>query len=132
MDSEEHAEPEWAAMPDRSRPSSTASARTPPTATFTMCGARRRCHRAPARRRPTWPPRRAHREAPGGGLLPLEPSRLAERSCRRTETDDADHVLETAASCPLLRTTDDERLEAQAPADDEGSGARRAARTCER
>src|ERR1017187_10191260 len=53
-------------------------------------------------------------------------SSLPERSHRCPKTDDPDQVLEAAASCPFLGATDDERLEAQAPTDHEGSDAGRA------
>ena len=65
-------------------------------------------------------------ELPGRSLLLLQPSRLAERSCRRAETDYPYQVLEAAPSGPFLRATDDERLEAQAPAHDERPDAGRA------
>ena len=64
-------------------------------------------------------------QVPGGGFLLFQRSWLCERSCRSAEANDPDQVLETAASGPLLCTTDDERLEAYAPADDERSYAGR-------
>ena len=64
-------------------------------------------------------------EAPGSGGLALQTSRLAERGRGRTEADDADDVLETAAPRTFLGTADNQRLHAQAATDHECSHAGR-------
>ena len=120
MDSDEHAEPEWAAMPALSRPSSTASASTPPTATFTMCGAR--WTRSPSTSTSSSEVAASTSvvvSLPRCSLLLLQFSGLAERGRRRAETDYPDQVLDAPSPGPFLRATDDERLEAEPTADDE-------------
>ena len=110
--------------PIRSRPSSTASASTPPTATQTMCGAR--SDGSPSCSTPstdTAATRSASVSRRAVAASRLQLARLRERRRRGAEADDAEHVLEAAPSGALLRAADDERLEADAPTNDEGTDA---------
>ena len=129
IDSEEQAEPEWAAIPARSSPRRTASARTPPTATLTMCGARR--SGSPK----AWPRRtvdvasleqRLGQAARRRRLLVRKrPGSLSAAPRRRSRRCRSRSRARPAAPVPALRRR--ERLESQAAADEEGAGPGRAA-----
>ena len=73
-DSDEHDEPEWAAIPAWSRPRRTGSASTPSTVTQTMWGTRRsRIPQRRGRRRRRWPPRSRRLGPPLGPPPPPPP-----------------------------------------------------------
>jgi len=129
MDSDEHAEPSVAATPDRSRPSRTASARTPPTATFTSGGARADWSRAPRHRRRTW--RRStsalvRRRGRGLLVLQLPGSPSGTRRCPKKPNESRFKFSRPPRSCPFLGATDDERARGAGPDGHEGSDAGRA------